>query len=171
MGSDNVCPPRLVGANAPRAGSGRSFLRRFALLSYLLAPACAVQMDLPEGFLELEAPFYELKATTPDDAVLWVRAFDGPDGGTLDFWVEALRTDLVDRRHYRQDRDAYPVSAGGIEGRVMEFSTSVGGVSVGYLVGVWVEPGRIVVAEFCARMSEWERRIDGVRAGLPTLKF
>ena len=75
--------------------------RSLLLLVAALLPltACStLEADLPETFLQLDTDRDELKATTPDGALFWVREFDDQHGGGLEFWTAALREDFVEGR-------------------------------------------------------------------------
>jgi len=128
-------------------------------------------MDLPDDFLQLRTGPHEFKATTPDDARLWVRQFDDPDEGGLEFWAKALWTDCVESRGYTVVGEPETVIASNVAGRVMGFRTTVRGRELGYLIGIWVRPGRITVAEFCARRDGWDELAPLVRDAMTTLEF
>ena len=55
------------------------FDRALAAGLLFLTGCSGISMDVPTPFLRLETPRAELKATTPDDARLWVREFEDHD--------------------------------------------------------------------------------------------
>ncbi len=157
--------------------SAASSRARAAILASLLTlTACAsIEMELPGDFLQLKVPGLQLKATTPDDARLWVRQFDDYDQGDLSFWVRTLRNDLEQNRGYTPIGEEETVAAGDHEGLLMQFAVEVEGVPEGYLVVVFVTAGgrsnTITVLEFVAEKSVYDERLPAVRAALPTLRF
>jgi len=140
----------------------------------LLAGACAIEMDLPEPFLQLDTPGSWLKATTPDDARLWVREFADPDQGSVQFWSEALKNDLTRNRGYALVETGEARDQEGREGVRMEFRTTTQGERVGYLVAVFVLPGSssntIRVLEFTAREAVFASHVDAVVVAIGSLR-
>lgn len=136
--------------------------------------SCAIQMDLPQEFLVLQTSGDQLKATTPEDARVWVREFADPDGGTLDFWAATLKNDLIDNRGYRLQREDDVQDGSGRPGRLMELLATVGGEQQGYLVAVFTVPGMfgdsVRVLEFAARKEVYDRHVESVRAAISTLQ-
>ncbi len=148
---------------------------RWAVLGALaLAGGCApLEMELPQGFLQLETGHEELKATTPDEARLWVREFDDRDQGDLSFWSSTLQNDLERRRGYRLVRVDDTEDAAGRAGVVMELAATVEGEPQGYLIAIFVIAGgstnTIRVVEFVARDAVFAEHAGAVRAALRTL--
>lgn len=145
-----------------------------ALLA-LLGACSGLSMEAPEGFLVLEGREDEIKATSPEEARLWVRSFTDRDQGGLEFWAAALRRDLLANRGYRAGGEVEPVRADGMEGRLMEMGTVLEGEQYGYLVALFVVEGgdenTIFVVEFTAPREEYDRRLPGVREAIGTLRF
>ena len=142
-------------------------------LALLLAACGAVSMDLPPDFLQLETPRAELKATTPDDARLWVRQFADRDQGDLAFWAETLKLDLVRNRGYVLSDESEIRDGKGTEGVRMQFGVTTEGEPHGYLVAVFVHEGgsenTIVVAEFVAPTAVFEKYLDAVETSMSTI--
>lgn len=132
-----------------------------------------MKIDAPDGFLQMQSANREIRLTTAEQARVWVREFDDPDQGSLEFWCAALRNDLMNRRGYAL-RDEGELSDGrGQTGRFATFATTIEGEPTGYLTAVWVDEGRsntIRVAEFVAPMPEFEARFEEVQAALRTLR-
>ncbi|MCA8956344.1 MAG: hypothetical protein KDC87_09730 [Planctomycetes bacterium] len=147
----------------------------FAVLA-LLGCSCAVRATLPPQFLEIQATSTSLKATTASNALFWVERFDIPRQGTdLAFWVEALRTELVDNRGYTLVRTEDLTTAADAAGKVLEFSATAEGAPHGYLVALFVDRGWFRTNAWAARLTaekaEFEKQRDAVKAALRTLRF
>jgi len=159
-------------------GSDR-FLRArsaLALVLLLLAPACALSMTVPGDFLALDTAGCEVKATTSDEARLWVRDFCDPDDGSAKFWADTLRHDFVTKRGYTllERRDVR--DGAGRDGIEMRFSTTVDGAARGYLIAVFVIPGTLPwasnsvrVVEFVSDRGGFDKYVDAVHASIATL--
>ena len=147
-------------------------MRKLAMLAVaLLSAACAMQMDVPEGFLRLKArEVGDVRAVTADDARIWVREFDVDQGASLDFWLQALRSDLEQSRGYRlEPKDQEVVDAEGHKGRRIEGSIAVGGEVRGYMIAVFsLSETKLRVAEFSARQELFAKHIDAVRKAVLT---
>jgi hypothetical protein len=145
-------------------------------LPLLVLPACATTMDLPPDFLRLHGNL--LKATTPDDARLWVREFADPDAGPLEFWSKVLERDCVQNRGYELVGASDVHDGAGHAGRQFEFRTAADGERYGYLVSLFVLPGsflpwshqHVLVAEFTAREAVFTQRLASVRTAIATLE-
>lgn len=148
---------------------------RWALsLALLLGASCSISMDLPPDFLQIESGRAELKATTPDDARLWVRQYDDPDQGDLEFWAETLKLDLVRNRGYVLVEETEVQDAEGRKGRQMQFSLTAEGEPHGYLVAIFVCEGAstnvIRVAEFVASRAAFAEYLDAVKVSMLTIQ-
>ena len=139
----------------------------------LLSAACAMQMDLPEGFLRLKArEVGDLRAVTADDARIWVRDFDVDEGASLDFWLQALRSELEQARGYRLEPVAQEiVDAAGHKGRRLEGSIATGGEVRGYMIAVFpLGDRRLRTVEFAARQELFAKHIEAVRKAATTVQ-
>ena len=148
---------------------------RVPIVGLLLLAGCrSIAMDLPAPFLQLDTPGAELKATTPDDARLWVREFEDRDRGGLAFWAATLQNDLAGNRGYQLVAADDVRDAAGRVGRLLHLEASANGERWSYLVAVFVVEGMfshtIRVAEFVARDTVFATYADAVRAALPTLR-
>ncbi len=132
----------------------------------------SLQMKLPDDFLQLESPRNRgLRATTADDARLWVRNFNVQADGSQKFWADAVLNDLVESRGYELVSSDVIQDAEGESGTAMEFTTVADGERVGYLMAVfWRGGGKIRVAEFTAPQARFDELSDGVRAAITTLR-
>lgn len=146
-------------------------------LFLLSLQACAIQAKLPDRFLELESDRYQLKATSADDAIFWVRRFDDQaEDGTLEFWTEALKTNLVGARGYTLVGSEKIRTDKGVEGQAMVFEATVAGQAQGELCALFVTHGlfgdaRVYVVEYVAPKDLFGRYVDQVRKTIQSLSF
>lgn len=147
-------------------------------LSAVLFAACAAPLQLPAGFVELGDTSAGYCAVTSDDARLWVRELQDPTEGSLEFWSESLRRDLVEQRGYEQVGTGELKNRDGDAGRWIEATSNVRGERIDYLVAVWsrrrswLRSGDdILVVEFAARAEVYQSRIEQVRASLGTVHW
>ncbi|MEW6743828.1 MAG: hypothetical protein AB1486_13820 [Planctomycetota bacterium] len=150
-------------------------LRRTGVVLALatLTGCAAISMKVPQGFLQLETPRDELKATSPDEAKIWVREFEDPNKGDLAFWADVLRKDLTRNRGYELVEEGATRDVQGRPGTWMQFELVLGGEPQGYLVAVFVIEGSsantIRVAELVARKPVFDASVGAVREALATL--
>ena len=134
----------------------------------------AVALDTPDGFLVVSETWSEIKATSSDGALLWVRTFDDPHGGDRAFWADALYNDFVDNRGYTMlEKNPAAIGAGArtVDGDEMLFETFTHGALHKYLIWLFVERDTICVVEFVGRPEPFAERIDAVRESVESLKF
>ncbi len=148
---------------------------RLLIVGALLLAGCrGIGMDLPAPFLRLDTERTQLKATTPDDARLWVREFDDRDKGGLAFWAATLQNDLTGNRGYELVAADDVRDRAGRDGRVLHLKATANGQSFQYLVAVFVTEGTfrntIRVAEFVARDEVFAVHAAAVRTALTTLR-
>jgi hypothetical protein len=124
-----------------------------------------------DGFLIVKRDRSELKAITPDASKLWVREFAVPKPAKLDFWSNALRSDLVDHRGYLLVQEKRVRDGKGNEGVEMVCDVAVQGQPHRYLVTVYAldgpfwHPGSIIrTVEFAAPVATFEKCAAVVRA-------
>ncbi len=144
------------------------------LAALFLLGACSISMALPGEFLQLESDGSELKATTPDDARLWVRQFEDRDRGDLQFWAESLKLDLVRNRGYELVEETELRDGEGREGVQMQFALTTQGEPHGYLVALFVfeatSANMILTGEFVAPPPVFEEHLEAVQASLLTIQ-
>jgi len=130
----------------------------------------AISMGPLEGFLVVKKDRAELKAITPDASKLWARQFSAPEHGTLEFWSEALKTDLVDNRGYVLTGQQHVRDRQDNEGVAMTFDVVVQGARHRYLVAVfvpdvpfWQPAGIVRTVEFAAPEKTFDKYAPDVR--------
>ena len=155
----------------------KTSLRAVAVLGLTLMASCAIQADLPKKFLELQSDSYQLKATSADDAIFWVRRFDGQTkDSTLEFWSEALKNNLVGARGYTLVESKTVKTKAGREGHAMVLEATVGGETQRELCVVFLQPGSwgsssIYVAEYVAPKAVFEQYLGQVMESIQSLRF
>ena len=132
-----------------------------------------LSIDAPPGFLEIDAPAGQLKLLTADEAKLWVREFTDSEGGTLEFWADALQNDLIDNRGYtlieaRETSDAVRRPA-----REWRYEMTVGGRVYGFLVSLcrvddWGDDS-LRISQFVAEKSQFDTHLEEVRKAIASV--
>ena len=123
-----------------------------------------------EGFLVVKKDRAELKAITPDASKLWVREFEAPSQGNLDFWAKALKDDLVNHRGYQLIAQRRVKDTKDNEGVELAFDVVVQGTAHRYLVTVyvldtpfWQSASTVRTIEFAAPAETFDKYVAGVR--------
>jgi hypothetical protein len=118
----------------------------------------SVTLQTPDGFAVLpEQKEYLYRAANAAGVVLAVRAEDNKPFANLDFWAEALDSQLQ-RAHYKPDGKAEDVkSTSGIPGRRLRYTRENQGRIYRYWVTVYVTEARV----FCVEAGGDEERFKG----------
>lgn len=139
-----------------------------------LAGGCSYALQVPDRFLVTQNEWWELRALTPEESKLWIREFKDDDKGSLSFWSEALKSDLLKSRGYTLVEEGPIKDASGREGLALVLETSLSGRPVRELMAVFVIPGwcdhTIRVVEYVADKEAFVAEVDGVRASVATLR-
>lgn len=142
------------------------------ILATSLLSGC-LTMEIPARFLSDEDSAEGLKAVSPDEAKLWVREFNDPDQGGLDFWAEALKNDLVGHRGYTLIEENDVTDREGRKGVEFVFEMSIQGIPHRYAVTLFVLEGwwwnTIRVSEFAAEKKIFDGYLAGVRESNRTI--
>ncbi|MBN2358200.1 MAG: hypothetical protein JXR83_02025 [Deltaproteobacteria bacterium] len=149
-----------------------AFKSTVAVVGALLAGGC-VSIQAPKDFLVVDKGIDEIKAVTPDDAKLWVRTFDDPDGGDLAFWSKTLKLDLTKNRGYVLLGEEPIEDKQGRQGAALLLETTLQGKPTRELLALFVLPGwpdnRIRVVELVADKETFERVLPDVKQAIATL--
>jgi hypothetical protein len=154
----------------------RRFARaaRAALIGVFPLAAGCLTFEAPDRFLVVERGTDVLKAITPDEAKLWVREFSDPDGGSLDFWSDALKSDFVSNRGYTLLEEHAVKDHGGEKGLELLFELTAAGAAQRYLAVLFVYEGccanTIRTIEFVAPRDLFERYAADVRKSVATIR-
>ncbi len=152
-------------------------MRSICLVSLFLFASCAMQMDLPEGFLRLtDVETGDLRAVTGEDARIWARDFDVGYEADLEFWWDALLVDLCGNRGHTVQEVGAVEDGSGHAGRLLEGEVVVQGQRCGYLLAVmpvgrsWLGRHRLRTFEFLAPREIFTERKADVLAALSSLR-
>lgn len=139
-----------------------------ALTTLALVATGCLSISAPRDFLQLQSKD-GLKLTSADDARLWVREHKLDADGTLEFWTEALRNDLVDRRGYLFVSEAE--SADGVE---LIFDATVDGLDYRYAITASLVDGwwgsKVRTVEYLAPRDDFDRYLASVREARSTIR-
>lgn len=146
-----------------------------ALFVVVVNAGCAtLQMDVPEHFLVIEEYGDSLKALTPDESKIWVRDFNDDTRGSLTFWRDAVKGDLLKGRGYTLIEETSVKDGLGNDGVALVVETTLSGRPIKELMAVFIVPGwfsnRIRVTEFVADKAAFDAEIAGVKTALSTLR-
>ncbi|MCA8970108.1 MAG: hypothetical protein KDC95_10005 [Planctomycetes bacterium] len=149
-------------------------LRCVANLALFAFAGCStLRLDLPREFLVTESSTTELKATTADDAIFWGQTHPLQGDAGLDFWIEALKHDLVDNRGYTLLReDPVMTNSAGTRIAMQTFESSFEGRLYRYLVAVAMRSGpSVLVARLTAEHDTFEKHADAIRHALSNSRW
>ena len=155
-----------------RRATTRAVLAGLAL-AVLAGCRTPLSLGLKEDFLVVERGRDRLRAVAADGSRVRMRQWD-TDGGSLEFWREALRTNLTEGRGYVLAQEGPFTTVGGTPGHEMVLDTTINGRPVRYLVALWVMDGggddaRVRVVEYVADKPVFERHVTGVRQAISRL--
>ncbi len=159
------------------ASLGKNPFLLFAFGLTLGLASCVTPLQVPEGFVQMKQRG-ELLARTGDNGVLRVYEVSDPTKASdAAFWLEALRSDFVGQRGYRETGSGEIADVDGVTGRWLTCSATVGGVPVGHLIAVWtrtsgpfgIGPRQLQVVEFAAQEPVYSARIEAVKKSLSTV--
>lgn len=108
-------------------------------------------------------------AVSPDDVVFRVRTAKNKPEADLAFWKEAMTTRMTEAG-YRVTR-AGEITANGVPGALLEVSAPDGEQDAAYLIAVFVDGGRLVLAEAAGEVGRFAARRDAVLAAIEAMRF
>lgn len=110
-------------------------------LTALLA-GCGPKLDLPEAFVSVDESDlgpYEVRGVSADGVVIALRESKSPANGTLEFWAEAVKNELVTNRNYTAQASETITTHSNLEGRLLTFKAVRSGHPFTYMTAVYVE--------------------------------
>ncbi len=136
---------------------------------------CEPTMHFPTDFVEVDkydlGP-YDQRAVSADGVVMALRSETNPKNASLDFWVTAIRNELIDRRGYALAKEKPIEGADGRKGNLMTFTAERSGVDFTYMVAVYVTVKTVLIAEtggkhktVAPRMPAFRKAFSSIRAG------
>lgn len=127
-----------------------------------------VKVAAPAGFAPGKKAC-RFTAVSPDDVVFRVRKAKNKPKADLAFWREAMRTRMTEAGyHVVAEGD---ISASGVPGALLELSAPDGALDASYLVAVFVDGGRLVVAEAAGEVSRFAARRQAVVDALSAMEI
>ncbi len=145
----------------------------FGVLSCGVLGGCEPKMQMPSGFVEVETyqrgP-YTQRAVSADGVVIALRSETNPKDATLDFWITAIRDELVNRRGYTLAKEEPAEAANGAKGRLLTFTANRSGVEFTYLAGVYVMGGQVLVAEAGGKSETVAPGLGDIRKAMASLR-
>ena len=127
-----------------------------------------INVDLPDRFLIIDQQREELKATTADNAKLWIRELVISKHAELEFWSKALQNHLVENRGYTLLSQQNIQDKRGREGVEFTFETQVSNKR--YSVMVFADQMKLLsrkrkirVIEFVSSRDAFDSYMDDVR--------
>ena len=131
--------------------------------------SCAVTPDasIPEGYVSVPTGGDEiLSAVAPTGNRMVVKRHTNPPEGTLEFWRDAVRNELVDGRGYEVVESQGAAGAGGTPAWEMLFRVTRQEGAYLYLVTVRVAGGSVIVAEAGGQEASIRPDLDGLRQAM-----
>ena len=145
----------------------------FVALSCGMLGGCEPKMQMPSGFVEVETyqrgP-YTQRAVSADGVVIALRSETNPKDATLDFWVTAVRDELVNRRGYTLAKEEPAEAANGAKGKLLTCTANRSGAEFTYIVAVYVMGGQVLVAEAGGKSETVVHRLGDIRQAMASLR-
>jgi len=149
---------------ADRIGQAVSAL----LFSALLAGCATASLRQPDGFAEYGSAG-EYRAVSPEGVVVRVHLVKNDPAQSLEFWAEALTTQLTKSGYSLVRRESLETRAGAAV--LLEWAAPVGQEDWIYLTGIAVSGTRIAVAEAAGQYESYQKRRDALIESLKTLEI
>jgi hypothetical protein len=150
---------------------GRRVLLGAALPAFLaLLSSCATSRPVlaaPRGFAEYRRESVSL-AVSPEGVVLRVRLVDNEPAQTLEFWTEALRTQLEGSGYSRLAEETVETPVG--KAMLLEWTAPVGQEDWIYLTGLALSGSRIAVVEAAGAFPLYRKHRAAILDSLRTLE-
>lgn len=153
---------------SPRAWSQRTRpLRRLLpwLLPWLAWAGCnAFSVKTPDSFVSLKRYRTALtyKAVAADNTVISIRSFEAKDHGTLAYWSDIVRREMVLRKGYALKETDSVKTGNGRAGTLMIFSTRSGRTKYSYAVALFVTKGYVHAVEMAAKADRFPAHKPGL---------
>jgi len=144
-------------------------MRALAIAAALALAACTgtPRSDVPDGWVTVPPRGNEvLSAVAPSGNRMVVKRHANPPEGTLAFWRDAVRNELVDGRGYEVLESEGVAGAGGGSAWEMLFRVGRPEGDYLYLVTIRVERGSVVVAEAGGPEEALRPDLDGLRKAM-----
>jgi len=147
----------------------RTTLTALSLFAASCCIGCPGRMELPPNFVRLDKDQlgpYVVRGVSADGTVLGLRRFQNPTGGTLEFWGEAVKNELVTGRGYSLEAEEEVTSASNSPGKMLTFSARCRGAAGLYVVALFVTDRHVIVAEAGGKTDALKSRLPEIRKSL-----
>jgi hypothetical protein len=140
------------------------------LLAALLAGCATIKpvLEQPAGFAEYSSRD-DYRAVSPEGVVLRVRLVKNDPAQSLEFWTEALATQLTRSGYSLLAQEPLKTPAG--DGMLIEWTAPVGEEQWVYLTGIAVSGSHIAIAEAAGEYSSYKKHREAIVASLRSLKL
>ena len=133
---------------------------------------CSHSMQLPEMFVKVEQPQlgpYEFRAVAPDGVVLALRVQKNAQGGSLAYWVDAIKGEFAGRGYKLVGTE--PVTNDkGLAGQLLSFTIDKSGKEFTFLMALYVQGGHVLIAEAGGKTEAMKGRMAELRKALLSTK-
>jgi hypothetical protein len=123
-------------------------------------------LEQPKGFAEYRDQS-TYRAVSPEGVVVRVRLVANDPPQTLEFWAEALKTQLQKNGYSLVREEAAETRAG--KGMLLEWAAPVGQEDWIYLTGIAVIGSRIAIAEAAGSYPSYQKHREALLESLRTL--
>jgi len=130
------------------------------LMLWLGATGCnAFSVKTPKSFVSLRRYRTKLtyKAVAPDNTVISIRSFEARDHGTLAYWGDIVRREMVLRKGFVLKSTDTVKSGSGHPGTMMTFSARSGRTKYTYAVALFVTKNYIHAVEIAAKADRFAK--------------
>lgn len=134
---------------------------RYSILTLLLAASC-VQLTPPKGFVRMERWDTDFAATAADGSKLLMQKVVNQPEAPPEFWQEVVDRDLESRGYSRVENGSAEIKGSQLEGRVQEYSTSVGDTAFRYVVALFVKGTTVHTVRFGCEEGSYEKHKPAV---------
>ncbi len=145
-----------------------------ALSGAMMAAGCVATMDMPDGFVQVKNDgddLYRMRGVSADGVVCALRTHDNPKRGTLAFWSEAVKNELVSSKGYKLIKSEPVQSRAGRPGTLMTFSAERSGTAFTYLLAVFVSRGKVLIAEAGGKADRVKPRLGAIKNAMLSAKL
>ena len=137
------------------------------VFAVLALAACRSTMDLPSGYVTIPPEDgAESSAVSPAGNRIVVRLHDNPPEGTLEFWRDAVKAELVDGKGYDVVKSSVVTGSDGDD--IWEFLFEIRRTEGEYLylVLIRVDGSHVIVTEAGGRAEAMEKDVEALRQAL-----
>jgi len=113
---------------------------------------------------------HQMRAVSADGVVLALRSHDNPRQGTLEFWSEAVKNELVGFRGYKLAGKEAIQSQAGRPGKLLSFATEQKGTMFTYMLAVFVPGRQVLIAEAGGKAQAVQPKAEALKKAMLSVK-